>query len=391
MGKNGAWDDHKYIMRVKAKGGNGKTKWRYFYSMPEYKSYLASLQNGGKKPNLAETVDKLKKEVKKDTTKLTKTVSSGKEVVDKHGKKEVGAIGFLIPGYVIADAINFVSNTIGKILDKDKKNTNKVTDSSKSNDEKLKDPDERSDYNKRLEYQKNEPDFMKTVPDIPDDVINTKFEDQGEINEVYDPWDDGSSSENCANCSAAYELRRRGYDVEAKLVEDDYNGRGDRAYDYFEGAEVIAINGDGSTFVHNEEFVKSIWNDTVTDKDCLANREDYDFYVTDQRYTAKTIEKGILDNSPPGSRGFIDVEWKSGGAHSIVYEVDSKGKVTIRDSQTWDEYTLTELAGDTKKVRITRTDNLELKENILDAVNTNTDRERNYYADEGYVRKYKKR
>jgi hypothetical protein len=231
---------------------------------------------------------------------------------------------------------------------------------------------------------------MKDVPDIPNDVVYTQMEDQSKINETYDPRNLETST-NCANCSAAYELRRRGYDVEAKLVEDDYNGRGDRVYDYFEGAEYIAVNGDGSSFVHNEEFVRSLWDDTLTDEDCLNNKQDAQFYMQEQSYTPESIEKAILDNNPPGSRGFIDVEWKAGSAHSIVYEVDSQGKVIIRDSQTYDEYPVEELAREVNKVRIARTDNLELKEDILNAVEPNEEKERKYYMDEGWVEDYEKR
>ena len=69
-----------------------------------------------------------------------------------------------------------------------------------------------------------------------------------------------------------------------------------------------------------------------------------------------------------------------------MYEVDKKGKVTIRDSQTYDEYSLDELAPYVKKVRITRTDNLQLKEGILDAVVTNKDDKRRYYVDKRIAR-----
>ena len=81
----------------------------------------------------------------------------------------------------------------------------------------------------------------------------------------------------------------------------------------------------------------------------------------------------------------IDVDWKSGGAHSIVYEVDKNGKVTIRDSQTYDEYTLDELSSEVSRIRICRTDNLELKEDILHAVQPNENKKRKYYADKGFI------
>ena len=198
------------------------------------------------------------------------------------------------------------------------------------------------------------------------------------VNEKYDPYNDDRST-NCANCSAAYELRRRGYDVEAKPNDETYNGKSARVHDYFENAEIIGVYGDGSTTTVNEKS----WLKRVTNLD-----DSYKFYAKDQSYSSKSIEKAIKSNNPPGSRGFIDVEWKAGSAHSIVYEVNSKGKVVIRDSQTNDTYSLEELAPNVKKVRITRTDNLKLKKGILGAVTENVDKDRDYYVDKGQLHLY---
>lgn len=243
-------------------------------------------------------------------------------------------------------------------------------------------------YLKRLKYQEDEPGFMKKIAKIAKDKIFTAKEDMSKVNETYDPYDD-ATSRNCSNCSAAYELRRRGYDVEAKPNDGDkYNGRHDRVYDYFEGAKFLGVYGDGSTLTHNEKYIRRIQNDEDTILDRFKYKDDYKFYTTDQSYTSKSIEKAIKANNPPGSRGFIDVEWKAGSAHSIVYEVDNKGKITIRDSQTYDEYSLDELAPRVKKVRIARTDNLQLKEGILGAVTTNKDNERQYYVNKGYAYSY---
>ena len=250
--------------------------------------------------------------------------------------------------------------------------------------------DEYNDYQARLEYQKNSPEFMSKIPKIPGDIVHSKMEDMEKINEKYDPQSD-EYSRNCSNCSVAYELRRRGYDVEAKPRDDTYNGKRDRFYDYFENAKVVGIAGDGSSVTYDERYVRD-----CADKDgkvSLKNDNDkktYDLDKNDQTYTAASIEKGILDNSPPGSRGFISVSWKAGSAHSIMYEVDSKGKVTIRDSQTYDEYELDELADRVKKVSICRSDNLQIKEDILNAVQVNADNEREYYVDKRTAYRYKK-
>ena len=515
--------DHKYIARVKVKSSGGKKdKWRYFYTMPEYKAYLNGqkktketsskkksisdivkglfvkkktdskpksetskkltnepkaakkttikevkkngssklsdliskgkktaekiLKNVDKKVDKIATkaekiVDKATMKVEKSTTKsvdkakknenaktLNNALIAGEKFVDKQSDKEAKSLTLLIPTSLVAktldvigDVVESVSNKIEDLFDKDEDRDNDENNESPYNaydnvtefDEndipksilKMLDnaKDECCDFLERLAYQENEPDFMKDIPEIDDDIAFTKFEDQEQINELYDPWDRGETTTNCSNCSAAYELRRRGYDVEAVLREfdpsgdpvDDYNGRGDRIYDYFKDAELINVYGDGSTATSNESFMHKLWDDNLTVLEAeLKYKDDYDFLTSTQKYSGDSIAKAITENNPPGSRGFIDVEWNdfngdgvSDGAHSIVYEVDTKGKVTIRDSQTWDEYDTDELASRVSKVRIARTDNLELKEEILNAVKPNekNEKKRKYYIDENEV------
>ena len=141
------------------------------------------------------------------------------------------------------------------------------------------------------------------------------------------------------------------------------------------------MNGDGSSFVQNQKFTEKAWNKGYSKFDEMKYSKDCKFLESSQDYTADSLEKAIKNANPPGSRGMIDVWWNQGGAHSIVYEVDDKGKVTIRDSQTYDEYGLDELASNVKRVTICRTDNLKLKEGILNAVKPNEDNTRNYSVD----------
>jgi hypothetical protein len=183
-------------------------------------------------------------------------------------------------------------------------------------------------------------------------------------------------------------LRRRWYDVEANYYNEEYNGGLDRVYDYFEDVEYIGVYGNGETFVHNEDFIRRLCSDELVDDDAYTYKKDISFCVDKQTYTAASIEKAILANNPPGSRGFIDVVWDLGGGHSIVYEVTEQGKVVIRDSQIYDEYGLEELAYRASTIRIARTDNLELKEEILSAVKPNEDGRRKYYVDKRKLRMY---
>lgn len=425
--------NHKYVARILIKKGSGGkgNKYKYFYDMDSYNAYLKgqntttesksskneksdsilskfksivsvkrvkdsvstgkdavsklagrtikSIKKSTNKVDSLLSSDKIKKKLSKTTKELSKEIKNGKDKVDDVLDK----LAYKITGK------NDNSKPIAKAETKKHKYKHKV----KLSNGKYKyfySDDEYEDYLERLEYQKNEPRFMKKVKDIPDDIVHSKFEDQEKVNEEYDPSDD-TTSRNCSNCSAAYELRRRGYDVEANgNTGKSYNGRADRLYDYFENAEILMVYGDGNTRTANEEFMRKWCDEDLGFFDRFKYKEEYDYYGKDgkQKYSAKSIEKAIKSNNPPGSRGMIDVDWTTGAAHSIVYEVDKSGEITIRDSQTYDEYGLDELADRVSRVRICRTDNLQLKEGILGAVTTNTDKKRKYYANKGVAYSY---
>lgn len=384
-------ENHKYIAKVKQSNG----KYRYFYDKEEYMKFL---KNG------ESTIKKLGDKLKSGLTDLKKLSQKGKDYTEKISDKKMNSIFFLISRKTVKRAVDWVLNKFGK---KDEKYDNGKTDALVTDREKpghkyiakvktpngkyryFYSPDEYDAYLKRREYQKNEPDFMKHVANISVDDIYSSKEDMEKVNEVYSPYDKASST-NCGNCSAAYELRRRGYDVEAKMADKSYNGDGSRVYDYFEKPEKLYVYEDGKTGKANEKFERKIWKtQAVWTSDEKISKDGYKFYTTKKhKYTSEGIEKAIKSNNPPGSRGFIDVTWKEGGGHSIVYEVDKKGKVTIKDSQTYDTYDVSELADKVSHVSITRTDNLKLKKDILNTVKTNTDKERTYYVDQNVLRRY---
>lgn len=382
---------HKYIARIRQPNG----RYRYFYDKEEYLSYL----NKGKNDDDS-VFDKFKnaaKDVAKKLSPSKRGESPAKKFLSKFSDKSSDALKFLMPRKVIKNAMDWISRTIssgenegnGKISSKEKPNHKYIARVKTANGKYryFYDQDEYDAYLQRQKYQKNEPGFMKNVPDIDPDKIFTKDENMDKINEKFDP-SDPSASTNCGNCSAAYELRMRGYDVEAKAADGEYNGRIDRVYDYFENPEKLYVNSDGSTTKASEDFErKAADNDLSVWDTKVRHRDSYEFYAEKKNYSASSIEKAIKSNNPPGSRGFIDVNWKEGGGHSIVYEVDKSGKVTIRDSQTYDTYDVSELSSRVSNVTITRTDNLKLKSGVKNTVNVNEDNKREYYADEGSLHK----
>ena len=424
-------EDHKYIARVLLKkvnvGGKKKNRYRYFYDKKSYQAYLNSKKSKELKPktsegNLLEKIKSgvekgqnlvnsfLKKNTNKKVEELGSSYESNQDLKDAITLLIGGVIGYTVKELLSKKKDSKVEPTVEpepepiKPVVKPsqiKKMTDNLIDENEANKsikagitvklpngeyKRFDSYDEYEAYQERLEYQKNEPEFMKQIPDISENDVFTAMEDMSKINELYDPSDD-MYSRNCANCSAAYELRRRGYDVEAApRDEETYNGQPERIYDYFEDAKYIGVKSDGSTITYSEEFIRDPYY--MSEFDTMKYGKESEVYTSEYSYTPDSIEKAIKDNNPPGSRGMIDVYWNNGGGHSIVYEVDTKGEITIRDSQTYDEYSLDELANRVNSIQMVRTDNLSLKEGILDAVTSNTDKKRRYYVDNGYAYYY---
>ena len=178
------------------------------------------------------------------------------------------------------------------------------------------------------------------------------------INEEYDPYN-YERSHNCANCTAAYELRCRGYDVQAadRGKDDTYIGaQKNYMNDMYENADTIWLNKEGK-----RDRVKG-----ALEKVGLKFK-----FQKDISYDSNTVKTAMLNHSGKNTRGEIAVEWKNGGGHSMAYEVDGTGKVTIRDCQTNTVYRVEDIVDSVSRIAITRTDNLKLKKDIVKAVEEN--------------------
>ena len=116
---------------------------------------------------------------------------------------------------------------------------------------------------------------------------------------------DAGYSANCAYCTLTYEIRQRGYDVEASAISWDTLN---------DSAEI------GSWYI-----------DPSTGKTCTPKTIGY----TALSDYEDTVKKSLLKDvgSDGKARGQFLVYWQGGGGHSVVYEVEN-GKITIRDCQT---------------------------------------------------------
>lgn len=141
---------------------------------------------------------------------------------------------------------------------------------------------------------------------------------------------------NCTNCVSAYELRRRGYDVEAMPYENEItlNRIEDISKDYKNGLDWV------------------------------------DIPVKDNSKTESLVKETILKISNVSQRGYVVVD-----SHIFNYEVE-KGNVHWIDGQSpkVNDASILSNFKETKEVQIARTDNKTLNDSILARVR-NRDKE----------------
>jgi len=173
---------------------------------------------------------------------------------------------------------------------------------------------------------------------------------------------------NCRRCTYAYEMRRRGYDVEATKTT---NARGQNAagvYNVLNPGEKKM--GSGLVGIYTKYVSESVRKKTnpTADTPFLS-------LVTNSsrgmgEHSIYGGHQGIFDTlrqQPDGARGELGVTWNHGGGHSVAWEV-VKGQPVIFDTQTGKKYTspkdLEEYPG-MNTIAYTRLDDKKLDEDFL--------------------------
>lgn len=228
-------------------------------------------------------------------------------------------------------------------------------------------------------------------PEIPTKLSELYFktkdfsveEDQAATNPNYD-WTDYAYSHNCALCTAAYDLRLRGYEVEAAPMTDELSGKiNDYANiaKWYEGTdtrrmdEVLKDQGIDIDDVLIDAGGRKL---NIIDKglEILNNAmmPDYAFgtyTIKDHEAVSKALEKEMLSYGE-GARGFFSTAWTSGSAHASMWIVEN-GEVVIRDAQVNETVKLEEYVKRSKSVGYFRTDNLKPTDKIAEAVRNDID------------------
>lgn len=176
-------------------------------------------------------------------------------------------------------------------------------------------------------------------------VSTSNEEDQALTNPKYSSFN-YAYIQNCTYCTAAYDIRQRGYDVQAMGVATS---------DGINTQELISWY-DGITADDVRKF------DTASKKS--SNSED----------VANLIESDILEQYGEGSRGHFILWWVNDlSGHDVVWEVQN-GSVVLRDCQSNATASISDYVAYTESVEYFRTDNLELNENVLKTVRNRKER-----------------
>ena len=179
---------------------------------------------------------------------------------------------------------------------------------------------------------------------------------------------------NCRRATFAYEMRRRGYDVQATRTTNGYGQNISGLKNAISPGEKLRRTGTMSLiWDFANEKVRSGKDPSMPTP--LKNLQEglsagskknigYDSFGEDAM-PRKIFER--LAKEPNGSRGEIGVIWKQGGGHSMAYEIFD-GKPVIFDAQTGKAFDSVKAMSDSMDIGgagFTRLDNLDLNTDYL--------------------------
>lgn len=373
----------KFVPKYVAKIPTGMGQYRYFYTRAEYQSYLA-----GKNRKMT-----VKTPIHRPTAKLNTSVMPSNAKLVKAAKAQVST----------DSAATRSKATVNKILSKfgvataaprttdDKKTSAKAahkpandirtaktkgqTTLQKSKSEGRTAAQQQIEVTERTNKKQNRigqlRDKLFGVLKLKSNTATTSdAEDLAKSNPNHGTSD--AYSYNCAYCTMAYELRQRGYDVEAKPALYLNEATGD---------PTSGLTTEGMISVYKNADVKSIsdvldlpLSDTILDRFAgpgVGPHNKHDYNYTDAEITAK-IEQGILSYGE-GSRGTFNVSWDGiDSAHALIWEVEN-GKVVIKDPQVNSTGTVYDYISRADDFDYYRTDNLEFSDEVLTYVQNSTE------------------
>lgn len=145
-------------------------------------------------------------------------------------------------------------------------------------------------------------------------------EDMAEVNEK-------ENNNTCWSCSLSYELRRRGYDVEA--IDTNTGELEDNILSAFKEY------GDSSHYWDERKKAEAKACEATKEFNMNGDKDVASKVFANEKNRAKMAENYIkvMERSyPEGSRGMFIIQWYAGGGHAVNWEIKN-GKLMIRECQ----------------------------------------------------------
>lgn len=344
---------------IKREWKNGKWQYTYPYDAVGKTKKPSALDK--LKAKVDKAVDKVKQPAKSNEKSLTTAPVQEKQKVDKIlkdiGNKKVEEVSAVSPRVVAiatvaliklapvitVAAVKGAAEVARGVHEVGEKIEQKITE--KRSERSREEAKEKALTDKKLADQLSRLEQHDPLPELPVKTESTtKDEDMAAINPYYDSgkW---AYRNNCSYCTAAYDLRQRGYDVEADAIS---------AFDPPTTADELASWYDG-------EVVEDLW-DSIKRQDPVA----YVSGSVDVYRAAECLEQDMLRHGD-GARGHLMLYWQGGGGHDVIWEV-SNGKVVVRDCQTNEKLKVSDYMQYASGAEYFRTDNVQPNEKILETV-----------------------
>jgi hypothetical protein len=147
-----------------------------------------------------------------------------------------------------------------------------------------------------------------------------------------------------------YELRRRGYDVEARARTSAHNLEFySEVYEKKDGSFLNANTWTGhdvrrglrTVTVYDVKNSENVFSAACSDDAAEKLATGVGSYKRVRK--ASEYYDAVNKNVPNGSRGAVNVFWDGGGGHSFVWEKNKLGEVHFYDAQTNVEYTKSDI------------------------------------------------
>ena len=183
----------------------------------------------------------------------------------------------------------------------------------------------------------------------------TASEDMERVNPGFKNWDDNTKN-NCVLCTMAFELRRRGYDVQAKKSTEGYDAD-ELVKDWYVGAKPKTSQGSltDEQIIERMKYSGAAYIDKASQKTMIAN----------------TVNE--ITNQKDGARGQISVTWNGATfGHSVAY-ANEGGKVVIYDTQSNERFEgekAEKYLQECSQVSVTRLDNCSINTKYIKEVAT---------------------